>query len=87
MRTNQAIAALKAKGYWKQDKTAKHYIEFSTILRRFLSERYGLYLMERTTYETVLLLKNTEHSTSNHLSYPRSTQRIRFDQIWKNECR
>lgn len=57
MRTNQAIAALKAKGYWKQDKTAKHYIEFSTILRRFLSERYGLYLMERTTYETVLLLK------------------------------
>lgn len=57
LRTNQAITALRAKAYWKNNQTAKHYIEFSTILRRFLSERYGLYLMERTTHETILLLR------------------------------
>jgi hypothetical protein len=57
VRTTKAISELKAKEYWKKDQIAKHYVEFSTILRHFLSERFSLNLMERTTHETILLLK------------------------------
>ena len=55
-RTQIAIDALKKQAYWKQGKINEHYIEFSFLLRSFLSARYELNLTERTTYETMLLL-------------------------------
>ncbi len=55
-RTQIAIDALKKQAYWKQGKINEHYIEFSFLLRSFLSARYELNLTERTTYETMVLL-------------------------------
>ena len=56
-RTMIAFEALKKQAFWKKDRINEHYIEFSFLLRSFLSARYELNLMERTTVETLLLLK------------------------------
>lgn len=58
-RTQAALAALKQEEYWKKDKIDLHYMEFSFLVRQFLSARYGLNLMEKTTYESLQLLKNS----------------------------
>ena len=58
-RTLIALEALRKQGYWKTGKITEHYMEFSFLLRSFLSARYSLNLMERTTYETVLLLRSS----------------------------
>lgn len=55
-RTQLALEALRKQAYWKQGKLAEHYIEFSFLLRSFLSARYELNLTERTTHEALLLL-------------------------------
>ena len=34
-----------------------HYIELSFILRKYLSERFGIHLLEKTTIEAQLILK------------------------------
>lgn len=56
-RTLLGIQALRKQAYWKKDRIDEHYIEFSFLLRSFLSARYDLNLMERTTYETISLLR------------------------------
>jgi hypothetical protein len=56
-RTRIGLEALRKQGYWKKGQINEHYIEFSFLLRSFLSARYELNLMERTTYETLLLLR------------------------------
>jgi len=53
-----ALDALRKQGYWKTGQITEHYMEFSFLLRSFLSARYSLNLMERTTYETILLLRS-----------------------------
>jgi|GEM_PF-1524984 len=58
-RTLIALEALRKQAYWKTGKITEHYMEFSFLLRSFLSARYSLNLMERTTYETVLLLRSS----------------------------
>jgi hypothetical protein len=59
-RTQIALEALRKQAYWQKGMINEHYIEFSFILRSFLSARYNLNLMERTTYETILLLRTQE---------------------------
>ncbi|MES2557120.1 MAG: hypothetical protein V4604_13270 [Bacteroidota bacterium] len=56
-RTLLGLDALRKEAYWKKGDINRHYIEFSFLLRSFLSSRYGLNLMERTTFETVALLR------------------------------
>lgn len=56
-RTLQAIQQLRKKEDWLHGKTKSHYVGFSAILKQYLSSRYELNLMERTTYETITLLK------------------------------
>lgn len=52
-----AIKQLKKKEEWLHGKTKSHYVSFSSILKMYLSSRFELNLMERTTQETIALLK------------------------------
>lgn len=56
-RTLLAIKQLRKKEDWLHGKTKSHYVGFSSVLKMYLSSRYELNLMERTTYETISLLK------------------------------
>ena len=56
-RTLMAINQLRKKEDWLHDKTKMHYVNFSAVLKMYLSSRYELNLMERTTFETISLLK------------------------------
>jgi hypothetical protein len=52
-----AIEGLEAEGLWRQNKLKEHYVELSFIIRAYLSKRYELNLLEKTTIETRLLLE------------------------------
>ncbi len=52
-----AIDALERERLWEKDKLKEHYIELSFILRSYLSSRYTLSLLENTSKEAQLLLK------------------------------
>lgn len=54
--TLQSIEKLEAKQQWHTDQKL-HYTELSFILRWYLSTRYKINLLERTTFETILLLR------------------------------
>lgn len=54
--TLQSIEKLEAKQQWRTDQKL-HYTELSFVLRWYLSTRYKINLLERTTFETILLLK------------------------------
>lgn len=56
-RTLLAINQLRKKEDWLHGKTKSHYVGFSALLKMYLSSRYELNLMERTTQETITLLK------------------------------
>lgn len=56
-RTLLAIQQLRKREDWLHGKTKSHYVGFSAVLKQYLSSRYELNLMERTTYETIALLK------------------------------
>ncbi|MCH2224361.1 MAG: hypothetical protein MK066_06280 [Crocinitomicaceae bacterium] len=55
-RTIMAIEALEDERLWEQDKLKKHFVELSYILRSYLTSRYSISLLEKTTYETKILL-------------------------------
>lgn len=55
-RTLFAISALDNQKLWLDGKLKQHYTELSHIMRSYLSSRYNLNLLERTTFETRLLL-------------------------------
>lgn len=55
-RTLFAIDALDQQKMWADGKFKEHYSELSHIMRSYLSGRYGLNLLERTTFETKTLL-------------------------------
>ncbi len=73
-RTLIAIEALEEAKMWENGKLKEHYIELSFILRSYLTSRYDISLLEKTTYETELLLtrkglnKETVDSISQILS-------------------
>jgi len=50
------INQLDEKQLWKSDLFKEHYVELSFIIRGYLSTRYELNLLEKTSYETKLLL-------------------------------
>jgi hypothetical protein len=56
-KTLLAIDALEKERLWEHNKLKEHYIELSFILRSYLSSRYEINLLERTTKETKLLLE------------------------------
>jgi len=51
-----AVDALEKAELWKRDKLKEHFVELSYILRSYLTSRYDLNLLDKTTYETKLLL-------------------------------
>lgn len=55
-RTLLAIDALDAARLWEKGQLKEHYIEMSYILRSYLGVRYNLNLLERTSYQTTVLL-------------------------------
>ena len=52
-----AIDKLEKERLWEKGKLKEHYIELSFILRSYLSTRYVVNLLEKTTKETKLLLQ------------------------------
>ncbi len=55
-RTILAIEGLEKAKMWENGKLKEHFIELSFILRSYLTSRYEISLLEKTTYETKLLL-------------------------------
>lgn len=55
-RTLIAIEALENEKLWEKDKLKEHFVELSYILRAYLTTRYEISLLERTTHQTKLLL-------------------------------
>lgn len=55
-RTLLAIDSLENERLWEKDRLKEHYIELSFIMRSYLSARYEINLLEKTTHETKLLL-------------------------------
>jgi hypothetical protein len=57
-KTLLAINSLNEAKMWEKGKIKEHYVELSFILRSYLGSRYGLNLLEKTSYQsTILLLK------------------------------
>lgn len=52
-----AIDALEKDRLWEKQQLKEHYIELSFIIRSYLSSRYEVNLLEKTTKETKLLLQ------------------------------
>ncbi len=55
-RTLFAIDALEKAKLWEKNQLKEHFVELSMILRMYLTSRYEISLLEKTTYETKLLL-------------------------------
>lgn len=55
-KTLLAIEKLDDKKLWSTGKLKEHYVELSLILRNYLSSNYELNLLEKTSYETKILL-------------------------------
>ncbi|MES2587629.1 MAG: hypothetical protein V4622_01540 [Bacteroidota bacterium] len=70
-----AIDALEKAKMWQKSLMKEHYIELSYILRSYLSSQYNLNLLEKTSYQTCLLLtqkgleKDTVNTIKNILDY------------------
>jgi hypothetical protein len=56
-RTLAEIQQLEDQRLWEKEQLKEHYSALSHILRTYLSERYTLQLLERTTHESRLLLR------------------------------
>jgi hypothetical protein len=55
-KTLLAIDALEKAEMWRKDQLKEHFVELSYILRSYLTARYELSLLDKTTNETRLLL-------------------------------
>jgi hypothetical protein len=51
-----AVDALEKAELWKRERLKEHFVELSYILRSYLTSRYDLNLLDKTTYETKLIL-------------------------------
>jgi hypothetical protein len=56
-RTLNAIDALEKRKLWEEDRLKEHFVQLSYILRSYLTERYSISLLEKTTHEARLLLE------------------------------
>jgi hypothetical protein len=59
-----AINELEKLQLWKSDRHKDHFVELSFILRSFLSAYFELSLLEKTTAETLILLKQKNLSVA-----------------------
>lgn len=57
-KTLQSILHLEQKRMWEKYELKEHYSELSFILRQYLSERFSINLLEKTTLEAQLILKH-----------------------------
>ena len=55
-RTIIAIEGLENSKLWEKELLKQHFVELSYILRSYLTSRYNISLLEKTTYQTKLLL-------------------------------
>lgn len=55
-RTIFAIEALDNEKLWEKGKLKEHFVELSYILRSYLTSRYDINLLEKTTFETKMIL-------------------------------
>lgn len=55
-RTLRAIEALEAAKLWEKNELKMHFVELSYILRSYLTARYNISMLEKTTHESALLL-------------------------------
>lgn len=55
-RTILAIEALEREKLWEKDRLKDHFVELSYILRSYLTARYSISLLEKTTHEARLIL-------------------------------
>ncbi len=55
-RTLIAIEALEKAKLWEKNRLKEHFVELSMILRMYLTKRYDISLLEKTTHEAKLLL-------------------------------
>ena len=53
-----AIDALDEERMWEKDRLKEHFVELSYILRSYLSGRYGISLLDKTTCQAKTILKN-----------------------------
>jgi hypothetical protein len=69
--TIKALEELKVKQLWLQGREKEHYSELSFLLRSYFSHCYQLNLLEKTTHETMLLLKQLklEPSKINEIQF------------------
>ena len=56
VRTLLAIEALDNEKMWERGRLKEHFVELSYILRAYLTSRYSVSLLEKTTHETKLIL-------------------------------
>lgn len=56
-RTLKRLHELRKKAYWQSGKVEQHYMEFTFLLRNFLSERYQHSFLEKTSFECRIALK------------------------------
>ena len=70
-RTILAIEALEKAKLWEKDQLKEHFVELSYILRSYLTSRYDISLLEKTTYQTKLLLtqKGLNPETVDSIAY------------------
>ncbi len=55
-RTIKAVEALEKSELWNKDQLKEHFVELSYILRSYLTSRYNLSLLDKTTEQTKILL-------------------------------
>lgn len=58
-----ALDGLEKAKMWEKEQIKEHYIELSFIFRSYLASRYELNLLEKTSYETALLLAQKNIAT------------------------
>jgi hypothetical protein len=63
-RTLAEIEALEHARLWEKEDYKAHYVAFSMVLRKYLSEKYQLNLLEKTSNEALLLLKQKAVETT-----------------------
>ncbi len=56
-RTLKRLQELRKKAYWQSGNVEQHYMEFTFLLRSFLSERYQHSFLEKTSFECKIALK------------------------------
>lgn len=69
-RTIYAIEALDNAKMWEKDKLKEHFVELSYILRSYLTSRYNINLLEKTTFEAKMILtqKGLNEETVNTIA-------------------